>query len=51
MSRVGSEGVAVMYLVVLALFGVGLVLASLWVFCTLSAPDVGACVLEAVNPF
>lgn len=51
MSRVGPEGVAVMYYLVLALFGVGLVLASLWVFCTLSGPDVGTCVLDAVNPF
>lgn len=51
MSRVGAEGAAVMYYLVLALFGVGLVLASLWVFCTLSGPDIGACVVDAVNPF
>ena len=51
MSRAAREGAPVIYFVVLALFGLGLVLASLWVFCTLSATDVGGCVLDAVSPF
>lgn len=51
MSLMGREGASVLYFVVLALFGLGLVLASLWVFCTISATDVGGCVLGAVNPF
>lgn len=51
MSRVGREGASVLYAVVLALFGLGLVLAALWGFCSLSGPDVGGCILEAVNPF
>lgn len=51
MSFMGREGASVLYFVVLALFGLGLVLASLWVFCSLSGPDVGACMLDAINPF
>ena len=51
MGRVGREGASVIYFVVLSLFGLGLVLASLWVFCMLSGPDIGACVLDVIDPF
>lgn len=49
MSRVAREGAPVLYFVVLALFGLGLVLLALWVFCTLSGPDFGTCTAEAIR--
>ena len=33
------------YVVYLGLFGVGLVLFALWVFCLLSGPEFGTCTL------
>jgi hypothetical protein len=51
MSRVNREQVAAIYFVVLALFGVGLILPSTGLFCWLSAPTISSCMVNAVSPF
>lgn len=50
MSQRKKDQVTVIYAIVLALFGIGLILLALYVFCLLSGPEIGTCMMDAVNP-
>jgi hypothetical protein len=43
MSSRRKEQVAAVYVIYLVVFGVGLVVFALWVFCLLSGPELGTC--------
>lgn len=51
MSQRRKEQLTVVYLLVLATFGAGLIVASIGLLCWLSAPDVPTCVFRVVTPF
>lgn len=51
MSQRKKDQVTAMYVFVLALFGGGLIVSTLILFCWLSGPDVTSCLIDAVNPF
>lgn len=47
MNQAQVTGVYVLYLLV---FGIGLILFALWVFCLLGGPEIGTCVIDTANP-
>lgn len=51
MSQRKKEQLTVVYLLVLALFGVGLILSAIGLLCWLGAPDVPSCMFRVVTPF
>lgn len=51
MSQRKKEQVTVIYLLVLALFGVGLIVGTIGLLCWLGAPDVPSCMVRVVTPF
>lgn len=47
-----KQGQATMlYVLLLASFGIGMILIALYVFCLLSGPEFMSCSLEILNPF
>lgn len=51
MSRRKKEQLTVVYLLVLAPFGVGLVLSAIGLLCRLGAPDVPSYMVRVATPF
>lgn len=38
------------YILFLLAFGIGLILFALWVFCLLSGPELGTCLIDIATP-
>lgn len=51
MSQRKKDQVTVIYLLVLATFGIGLIIFAIWIFCMLSGPEIGTCTIDKVMPF
>lgn len=51
MSQRKKDQLTAVYLLVLASFGIGLIIFAIWVFCVLSGPELGTCVVDSVTPF
>lgn len=51
MSQRKKDQLTAIYLLVFASFGIGLIIFVIWVFCVLSGPEIGSCVVDTVIPF
>lgn len=50
MSQRKQGQAAMIYVLLLASFGIGMVLIALYVFCLLSGPEFLTCTMDVVNP-
>lgn len=51
MSRRTQGQATMLHVLLLASFGVGMILIALYVFCLLSGPEFLSCTLDVINPF